>query len=101
MGKPSSSQAKKARQQAGVYLNVHADSGGGDKLKHLLSLRKIVEAGKLKPVIDRVYALEQLTETHRYVDQGHKKGNVVVTIEGVAKLKKSQATLLRCALRRA
>ena len=80
VGKLSPAQAKKARQQAGVYLNVHADSNGGDKLENLLLLKEIVEAGRLTPVIDRVYPMEQIVEAHRYVDQGHKKGNVVVTV---------------------
>ena len=80
VGKLSSSQAKKARQQAGVYLDVHADSNGGDKVEHLLLLKEIIETGELEPVIDRVYPLEQIVEAHRYVDQGRKKGNVVVTV---------------------
>ena len=76
-------QAKKALKKTGIYLNVHTDAhdeGNIIRNQELLDLKELIEAGKLKPVIDRVYPMEQIVEAHQYVDLGHKKGNVAITI---------------------
>jgi NADPH:quinone reductase-like Zn-dependent oxidoreductase len=83
VGKLSSSRGKKSLKslkKTGIYLNVHTSSDGGDKTEHLTFLKELIEAGKIKPVIDRRYPFEQIPEAHRYVDKGHKKGNVVITV---------------------
>lgn len=57
---------------------------GGVAAEHkedLIFLRDLVEEGKIKPVIDRQYSLDEIAEGHRYVELGHKKGNVVIRIE--------------------
>jgi NADPH:quinone reductase-like Zn-dependent oxidoreductase len=82
VAKISPGYAKKALKETGIYLNVQKSSGDGKDLKSedLLFLKEVVETGRLSTVIDRTYPLEQIVEAHRYVDKGHKKGNVVITI---------------------
>jgi len=86
VGITSSSQCKILLKKKGIYLNVHGSSGhNGEMIEEYLFLNELIKDGKLKPFIDRVYPLEQIVEAHRYVDKGHKKGNVVITLEHKSK----------------
>ncbi len=101
VGKTSFSLCKHALKQKGLYLAVAGGlqgmiqmlwtsmiggkkvlaGMGPERKEDLIFLKGLMETGKIKPIIDRRYPLEQTAEAHRYVDKGHKRGSVVITVE--------------------
>ena len=78
VGKTSKSACKQLLKTKGKYISV--SSSPKSNPNDLLDLKNIIESGSLKTVIDRRYTLEQIREAHAYVEQFHKKGNVVVKV---------------------
>jgi NADPH:quinone reductase-like Zn-dependent oxidoreductase len=71
---------KKSMGENGVFISSFSLTRESNE--DLIHLKELVEAGRVRPVIDRTYPLEEVVEAHRYVDKGHKKGNVVITVIG-------------------
>ena len=80
VGKISYTKIKSLLKPEGKFISVVTSGHAHSDIKDLITLTELVESGKVKPVIDRKYTFEQMVEAHRYVDLGHKKGNVVITV---------------------
>ena len=74
-----SSRCKGSLKESGCFLSSRSPTK--ELTEYLESLTELIEERKIKAVIDRRYPLEQIAEAHRYVEKGHKKGNVVITLE--------------------
>ncbi|WP_338200277.1 NAD(P)-dependent alcohol dehydrogenase [Candidatus Nephthysia bennettiae] len=77
------SESGRALKPDGILMSV---DDGSPKLRteNLALLKQLAEAGEIRPIIDRRYRLDEIVEAHRYVDKGHKKGNVIVTVPRAA-----------------
>ncbi len=81
VAKIASPQRKRSLKKTGIYLNALSSSNGLKfKTEDLIFIKELIEAGKIKTIIDRQYPMEEMVEAHRYVDSGRKKGNVVITV---------------------
>jgi len=78
--KISRSKCKNILKKNGIFDSSHLKIPQ-PKTKDLIFIKELIEKNKLRPVIDRTYPMDKIVEGHRYVDKGHKKGNVVITIE--------------------
>jgi NADPH:quinone reductase-like Zn-dependent oxidoreductase len=81
VGKISSKAGEKVLKPGGKYISVFTSGTAQILAEDFVLLAKLVEAGKIRPVVDRRYPLERMAEAHRYADEGHVKGNVVIDVE--------------------
>jgi NADPH:quinone reductase-like Zn-dependent oxidoreductase len=79
VGKTSRSKTKNAMKKNGVFVSVEMLTK--ETTEHLLKLKELAEQGAIVPFIDKCYPLEKIVDAHLYVDQGHKRGNVVIDIK--------------------
>ncbi|MBU0711035.1 NAD(P)-dependent alcohol dehydrogenase [bacterium] len=80
VGKINKSIAKKILKEGGRFVSVYSSGHAQGGSKELDYMTELAEKGILKPVIDKIYPFEQIVDAHKYVDAGHKKGNVVLTL---------------------
>jgi NADPH:quinone reductase-like Zn-dependent oxidoreductase len=78
VGKLSEKSCKNSLTKKGTFLSVNSSTN--ETNEKLVFLKELCESGKLKPAIDRRYPLEKVSEAHRYVETGRKKGNVVISV---------------------
>ena len=81
VAKLSRSHGKKILKKGGTYLNVIRDSPSKLKTEYLTFIKELIEGENLTAAIDRSYSWEEIVEAHTYVEKGHKKGNVIITIK--------------------
>lgn len=72
--------SKKILKPHGQFISVITSGSADDTVESLHYLTELAEKGIIKPLIDKIYPFDQMVKAHRYVDQGHKKGNVVVQV---------------------
>lgn len=81
VGKLTKNQCKEALTLNGRFVSVEGQGITKVQTEDLLFLKKLMEEGRIKSVIDRCYSLEQIPAAHEYVETGHKVGNVVVVLK--------------------
>lgn len=78
VGKMATPDGKRWLKPGGTHLSVRSPTK--ESAEALVFIKEVIEAGELRPVIDRSYPLEEAAEAHRYVAEGHKRGNVVLVV---------------------